>query len=230
MVKSILFSVILGCLIVKSSFSQNSDCKVLLNGLEEQYDGSCKKGLAHGEGTAKGDLGEYVGGFRKGFPNGFGKLSYKRTMVDGSYYEGDWQRGKRNGEGTYYFSKDSIIAGFWADNIYLGKYPYPFKVLSSQAIPRNKFVKNEKTGITSIEIQFKRQGIRTMADIVSMEIQISSGSDFRQQNYLIVENVDFPFEARLTMIVTNRLKSNTYSANFAFLINEEANWIVSIDY
>lgn len=230
MIKTILFSVLLGCLFVNNGFSQDSDCKVLLNGLDEKYDGACKKGLAHGEGTAEGSLGEYKGNFRKGFPNGFGKMTYNRTNIYGSYYEGSWQRGKRNGEGTYYYSKDSISKGFWEGDVYLGKYPYPYKVLSSQAIPRNKFTKNEKTGITSVEIQFKRQGVRTMADIVSMEIQISSGSDFRQQNYVIVENVEYPFEARLTMTVTNRLKSNTYAANFAFLINEEADWIVSIDY
>ena len=136
MVRSTIFSVILGCLIVNNSFSQDTDCKVLLDGLNEKYDGPCKKGLAHGEGTAIGAIGKYVGNFKKGFPNGEGKLSYERSTVDSSYYEGNWLKGKRNGEGTYYFSKDSITAGFWEDDTYLGKYAFPYKFLSSQSIPK----------------------------------------------------------------------------------------------
>ncbi|RLD23453.1 MAG: hypothetical protein DRI71_05235 [Bacteroidetes bacterium] len=230
MLKALFSTLLLGSLLIFNSYGQEKDCKVLLNGLDELYTGGCKKGLAHGEGTAEGSLGEYKGNFRKGFPNGFGKLNYKRTIVEGSYYEGDWRRGNRHGEGTYYFARDSITTGFWEDDIYLGKYPYPYKVLSSQALPRNKFTKTTNRSLPSIEIQFKRNGVRTMGDIVSFDIQTSSGSEIRQDNSVIIENVEFPFEGRITMQVMNRMKANVYSANFAFIINETADWMITLDY
>jgi len=201
----------------------------LLIGLEEEYTGECKKGFAHGNGTAIGKLGEYKGKFKKGFPNGRGRLDYKRTIVEGSYYDGEWSRGMKDGEGTFYFSADSITTGYWGQDVYLGKYPSPYKVTSSQALPRYKFVQNNKNN-PNIEIQFRRDGVRTMADIVTMSTQISSGSEIREQNYLSIENIEFPFEGRLTLTLNNKFKSNTYSAIFNFEIYEEANWVIIIDY
>lgn len=230
MLKVIFSTLILCSLSILNIYGQKKDCKVLLNGLDEKYTGGCKKGLAHGEGTAEGSLGKYEGILKKGFPNGQGRLEYKRTIIEGSYYEGEWRRGKRDGKGTYYFSKDSISTGYWEDDVYLGKYPYPYKVLSSQAIPKYKFTKITNTAIPSIEIHFKRRGVRTMNDIISLEVQASSGSESRLQNYVVIEHVDFPFEGRLTLSVTNRMKANNYSASFAFVINEEADWIVTVDY
>lgn len=211
-------------------YAQAQGCKVLLNGLDEKYSGECKKGLAHGEGEAKGSLGQYAGNFRKGFPSGNGKLTYNRTVVEGSYYEGDWKRGKREGKGTYYYSKDSIVTGFWEDDVYIGKYEYPYKVLSSQALPRYKFEKRNSTSMPSIEIRFKRQGVRTMGDILSLEFQSSSGSEVQLDNSYLIETVDFPFEGRMTLTISNRLKANTYAGNFSFIINETADWIITIDY
>ena len=230
MLKAIFGTLIISALFILHSYGQDNECKVLLNGLDEQYSGECKKGLAHGEGKAEGSLGKYEGKFKKGFPNGQGRLDYNETIAEGAYYVGSWQKGERDGEGTYYHSKDSITAGYWEDDDYIGKYAYPYKVLSSQAVPRYKFTKTSVIGTPNIQIQFKRQGVLTMSEIITLQVQASSGSESRLQNYVVIENVDFPFEGFLTLSVTNRMKANTYSASFSFVINEEADWIVTIDY
>jgi hypothetical protein len=228
MLRTFIISLLFSLLFI-FSYAQDNDCKVLLIDLEEEYTGECKKGLAHGDGTAIGNLGEYIGKFKKGFPDGRGRLNYKRTVVEGSYYDGEWSRGMRNGEGTFYYSEDSITTGYWGDDVYLGKYLSPYKVTSSQALPRFKFTKNNKNN-PNIEIQFRRNGVRTMADIITMNTQISSGTEIREQNYLSFENIEFPFEGRLTLTINNKFNSNTYYANFNFEIYEEANWVIVIDY
>lgn len=74
-------------------FSQ-FDCKVLVEKLQGQYNGDCKRGLASGEGSAKG-IDTYVGDFRKGLPHGFGVYSFE----DGSNYIGNYKKGKMDGYG-----------------------------------------------------------------------------------------------------------------------------------
>ena len=68
-----------------AGFTYAQDCKVLKESISGSYTGDCKKGRAHGEGTAKGE-DSYTGEFKKGLPHGFGKY----TWADGSMYEGDF--------------------------------------------------------------------------------------------------------------------------------------------
>ena len=229
MLKSFILSLLFSLFFILTSYAQDGGCKVLLIGLDDKYSGECKKGLAHGDGTAAGKLGKYAGKFKKGFPNGSGRLDYKRTIVEGSYYDGEWSRGMRHGEGTFYFSADSITTGYWGEDVYLGKYPSPYMITSSQALPRIKFTKNNSNN-PNIEIQFRRDGVRTMGDIVTMSTQASSGSERWEQNYFSFENIEFPFEGRLTLTINNKFRSNVYSANFSFEIYEEGNWVIVIDY
>lgn len=208
-----------------AGLAQDVDCQVLLNGLDKTYNGDCKKGLANGQGTANGILGKYVGEFKKGFPNGTGKLEY----LSGSFYEGEWSRGMRDGKGKYYYSADSIVEGYWQKDIYLGKYPYPYKVVTSRGPLRYKF---NKVGDTpnSIEVQFKRNGVRTMDDIVSISTQYNSGSQLEQNNYIGFEQVEFPFTGKFLLTINNQLRTNTLTAEFEFDIYQKGKWIVTIDY
>lgn len=70
------------------------DCKVLTPELQGQYNGECKKGLADGEGAAKG-TDTYQGTFKKGYPHGFGVYTYS----NGSVYVGALKKGIRDGYG-----------------------------------------------------------------------------------------------------------------------------------
>ena len=208
-----------------AGFSQDVECKVLLNGLDKTYNGDCKKGLANGQGTASGKLGKYLGEFKKGFPSGDGKLEYSR----GSYYEGEWSRGMRDGKGKYFYSADSIIDGYWQRDVYLGIYEYPYKVIASRGPLRYKFAKTADKP-NSVEVQFKRNGIRTMADIVTISTQYNSGSELKQKNYFGYEQVEFPFTNKLLLTINNQLRTNTLTAEFEFKIFHEGKWVLTIDY
>lgn len=208
-----------------AGFSQNVECEVLLNGLDDSYNGDCKKGLANGKGIATGKLGKYTGDFKKGFPSGDGKLEYSR----GSYYEGEWSRGMRDGKGKYIHSADSIIDGYWERDVYLGIYQYPYKVISSRGLTRYKFTKIGDTP-NSVEVQFKRNGVRNMDDIVSISTQYNSGSQLEQRNYFGFEQVEFPFEGKFLLTINNKLRTNTLTAEFEFIVYHKGKWILSIDY
>ena len=202
---------------------------VNLNGLDDFYEGSCKKGLAHGEGTAEGSLGKYVGEFKKGFPHGQGKLQYKSlTGSSESYYEGEWVRGMREGEGTYYHSSDSVLTGFWKDDKYIGLYEKDYVAVPRGPL-RHRFSRIADSP-NAIEIQFMRDGVRQMKDIVSISSQSSSGSELRQNSFFGYEQVEFPFEGRLIMTINNSMRTNTYSAEFNYTINRSGKWLIVIDY
>jgi len=88
-----IFILLLG--IVFSAYLYGQDeCKVRVPELEGQYSGECRRGLAHGEGIARG-TDTYAGNFRKGLPNGFGIY----TWSGGSMYIGNFKKGARDGYG-----------------------------------------------------------------------------------------------------------------------------------
>lgn len=115
-----------------AGFIYAQDCEVLKKSISGIYEGDCKKGKAHGKGTAKGE-DSYTGEFRKGLPHGFGIY----TWGDGKIYEGDFKNGSMEGEGKMTISTknkaDSVVTGFWKGNEYLGKYKYDFKEYSRSA-------------------------------------------------------------------------------------------------
>lgn len=74
--------------------AQQNDCKVLLESISGTYEGKCKNGLAHGKGIAQG-TDRYEGTFVKGLPSGRGVYKW----ADGSFYDGEWKDGKKEGKG-----------------------------------------------------------------------------------------------------------------------------------
>jgi hypothetical protein len=101
-------------------------CKVITPGLSLQYKGACKKGLANGQGDAKG-IGHYIGSFKDGMPNGKGTYYY----TDSVYYIGDFQNGIKEGQGEMHYIRkglsDSIVKGYWSGDEYRGKQYITYK-------------------------------------------------------------------------------------------------------
>lgn len=177
------------------------DCKVLKESISESYSGDCKKGKAHGEGTAKG-TDSYTGKFKKGFPHGFGKYTWK----NGNIYEGNFKTGLMEGEGKMTLNLenlgDSVIVGFWKNDDYIGKYKDLYKeysrssnVLSVRVTEVKGASKKDKNAIF-ISILEKGKAvynpeIRIEAVEGNYSIIIPSGNSKK------VEVINFPFQFNL---------------------------------
>ncbi len=90
-----------------------ADCRVTDPELQGFYEGGCRKGLAHGEGVARGTA-EYQGEFRQGMKHGQGK----KTWAWGDRYEGGFVKDRRHGRGMYVWGENSP----WAGERFVGDY------------------------------------------------------------------------------------------------------------
>src|SRR5436190_3238713 len=110
-----------------SLFSQA--CIVESESLKGTYTGDCNKGKANGKGKAVGEH-TYEGEFRSGLPDGEGAYQWS----NGNKYEGSFDKGLKNGHGmmTYKRSEraDSVVEGYWKKDVYIGRYEYPYKVIT----------------------------------------------------------------------------------------------------
>jgi hypothetical protein len=136
--KIILLIIILFML---SSFCFSQKCEVFLASLKGTYEGGCKKNKANGIGTATGE-DSYTGEFYNGYPEGKGKYTWK----NGNWFEGQWKKGLREGEGSMHYissnNKDSAVIGFWKNDKYIGKYEIPY------------VIHDQSNGIRNIKIEF----------------------------------------------------------------------------
>jgi len=110
-----------------NGFAQDN-CKVNLEAISGSYEGGCKKGLAEGQGTAKG-VDTYVGEFKKGLPHGTGTY----TWANGDVFTGEFKKGLKDGEGKLLNKQieGQVIEqkGFWKNDEYIGENQTPYEVM-----------------------------------------------------------------------------------------------------
>lgn len=213
------------------SYSQDkTDCKVLLTSISGKYKGECKKGLAHGQGTAEGK-DHYTGRFKKGYPHGKGVY----TWANGDVYEGSFRKGKKHGNGVLKMAeaeKDSILEGVWENDLFVKEVQNlsgAYQVLSAQSVERYKITKKSGGLNNTIEFVFNRGGnISRQAD--GMLLQGSSGASTVGFNFTGFENVLFPFECSVFYRVPNKMNSMTIEARIRIKFNEPGDWLVTLYY
>ena len=149
---SYLLIIIVSFFFFKQSFSQ--DCTVDNASIKGTYTGDCKKGKANGKGKSVG-TDTYEGDFRNGLPDGNG--SY--TWSNGSNFKGGFVKGLKQGKGTLTFKRqsaeDSVVEGFWKNDVYIGKFEFPYSI----------YFKSKS--ISELEVQYKKDGFSQITYFVT---------------------------------------------------------------
>ncbi len=198
-------------------------CKVLVPALSGDYDGDCKKGLAHGKGIATG-IDRYEGRFVKGYPQGKGKYEWST----GESYEGDWKKGKRDGIGTYYFKyhgRDTVFAGKWEQDNYIGpdyERPKITQKLNVDRVNFNRLGDGEKVEMIVY------QGGSPASEVYSFTVVGSSGTEYSVGKTVGFTGVIFPFNCRVTFGTLNAFRTQSFNCVVDYEINEPGSWQVKI--
>jgi len=205
--------------------TESDVCKVMMPSIGESYDGDCKKGLADGNGTAKG-IDSYKGAFKKGLPHGNGTY----TWANGDNYIGEWKNGMKEGQGKLTKSDGMVITGYWIKDEYIGVDKQPYQVIQQGAdILRVNFRKAADAG-NKMEMKF----VQNHAELPVRITQVNGGFSVIPANtsnfMFIVPIVDFPFQGHLQFDVPGNL-SNTVISNvdLAFRISQAGSWVVTIE-
>jgi hypothetical protein len=199
-------------------------CKVLVEALQGEYSGGCKKGLANGQGKASG-TDTYEGHFKNGYPHGKGTY----TWANGSVFTGYWNMGKRVGEGSYRFienGKEVTLKGIWKNDQYMGEKPAPPKIVKRYNINQVSF---HKAGEGNQVVLLFRQGGMANSSVMDLMIGASNGLEFRSGSQIGYQQVTFPFEAKITYKTWNPLRTVLLDCTLEFIITEPGRWEVRIE-
>ncbi|MBN1820297.1 MAG: hypothetical protein JXR31_08770 [Prolixibacteraceae bacterium] len=180
------------------------DCKVMIENLQGQYNGECKKGIANGEGSAKG-IDTYVGNFKKGFPHRFGVYTYQ----NGSNYIGNFNMGQKDGYGLYnQLTENGTLVqdyGLWlADKLVIPNDPkglYRVKERKGVKLIDPRLIR-DNTVENQIWINFQTNGVPDKSAVIT-KAEITNGhklaTEDRSLNTLLAfgEIESFPVTFRL---------------------------------
>jgi hypothetical protein len=205
--------------------AQEDSCKVLKVGIEKEYSGKCKKGLADGKGIAKGRF-LYDGDFKKGLPHGKGTLKFSQD----EYYVGEWKDGLQEGKGELHYKIkgiDSVKIGVWEKGNYIGKKAIsPYNVKYSTGVDRYSLMKiSEGDGGKNnrVIIKFMQNG-GTNGSVSNVRLEGDSGNRMSINNAEGFENITFPFLCKINYETLNKFRTSTNSVIFEFIINKPGDW------
>ena len=218
-------TVLLFVMIFIANYSIAQECKVLKTEISTSYQGECKNGMAQGKGIAKGQ-DSYDGEFNKGLPDGDGTYIW----ANGAIYKGNWKKGMRDGKGSYVWhtaNGDSTLAGVWRKDKYLGTGIPPYRVLQAESVPRYTISKGLAVG-NKITFRFIRGG-KSTSQVNNLNVTLSSGNENLVGTYLEIKDAVFPVSIKLNFSVPNLLNSYEYNCIFNLTINESASWDVILN-
>jgi hypothetical protein len=191
--------------------AHSQNCTVVPEALKGTYDGGCKNEKADGTGTAIG-IDSYIGQFKNGNPDGTGKYTWK----NGDWFQGEWKKGSREGEGTMHYAEKNpgdSLKGFWKKDKYAGKYEKPYKVMYKTGNIGNINVVKENDSDKEIMFTIKSQFGGTMTvhgqlpKIVITTINVENGTFLTRfddnsnpkTSMTTLRNVTFPIVLKMTL-------------------------------
>ena len=222
--KYLLTTFLLMTLVIRFSFSQEVNCKVLKPEIAAIYSGDCKKGLANGKGKAEG-IDKYEGRFKDGLPNDNGTYQY----ANGDIYQGDFKNGMKNGSGSFnfkYMSKDSTYQGIWKEDVFVKKIVPPAYSISQNLNIQRYSVRKSNTG-NRIMFAFIQNG-KSNVSITGLSFAQSDGSPLDIGQERGFDNIRFPFTCKVSYTSLNSFQSASFQNIFEIQINEPGQWMVTL--
>jgi len=211
-------------LVIRFSFSQETNCKVLKPEIAATYTGDCKNGLANGKGIAQG-IDKYEGKFKDGLPHGNGTYQY----ANGDIYQGDFKNGMKNGNGKFsfkYMSRDSTYQGIWKQDKLVNKtVPTPYTITQNLNIQRYSVRKTNKGN--RIMFAFMQNG-KTNLSISGLSFAQSDGSPLDIGQERGFDNIRFPFTCKVSYTSLNSFQSSSFQNIFEIQITEPGQWMVTL--
>lgn len=219
MIRYLFFSIFM--VIGSCTFGQEPGCIVKLPAISGSYTGGCKKGLANGKGIAQG-VDRYEGQFVSGLPEGKGIYRW----ADGSYYDGEWKKGIREGMGKM-VKGDSVIIGFWNANKYQGRRkPLSYSIKSNRYVARYTFSKTIEHG-NGVKIRIMLGG-SVNSEIEDFSLGYNSGTEYKNLPVYGIENCSTPMDVTVRYRTWNQLHTIQFDVVFEFTIYEPGVWNVTI--
>lgn len=202
-------------------FSQN--CRVLLPAIDSAYTGECKRGLAHGNGTAS-RFDYFSGEFKNGLPHGLGRYVWR----NGDVFEGSWYKGKREGLGQFTPIVGKSCEGTWKNDqlvpsIDADDFVHEYRVKQSTNIEKATFRRSSATGNT-INIRFFRNS--TPAQVFELNMIATSGDDQANADFPVFAFVEFPFAAKLVYKIPDKGGAVLTECMLEFVIMEPGDYDV----
>jgi len=206
------------------SYSQSENCKVLKPEIATSYSGECKKGLANGNGIAVG-TDKYEGKFKDGLPQGNGTYRY----ANGDVYEGDFKLGMRSGNGKFTFKflgRDSTYMGMWKEDQLVKKIVPPAYLISQKLNLQRYTVTKIKPG-SRVMFSFMQNGANNRS-VTGLSFAESSGTLLSIGQDQGFDNIQFPFNCKVTYNTLNSFRSASTNIIFEIQINEPGQWMITL--
>jgi hypothetical protein len=192
------------------------------------YEGDCKKGKAHGNGKAIGK-DTYEGEFRKGFPSGYGTYTYS----NGNVYKGDFQKGLMDGEGELTIIRigqpDSVVTGYWSEDIYIGENPNKYEVQSKT--PEIMTLTVDRTGdVDQLQLMFTMRN--QPIGVNGLNVLGIYGPGVQQGRSTVYNNMQYPWEGSIRFSYVDQTRTRgavTRNCEVVMKINMPGTWKIRID-
>jgi hypothetical protein len=204
-------------------------CKVLKKDIEGEYKGSCKKGLAHGDGISIGE-NTYEGKFKNGLPSGEGTMAYS----NGEVYIGNWKKGLRSGYGktiSVVKGKDIISEGKWKKDVYIGKWrEKPYVIKYNRTVTRYNFRK-VSDDVNRVTVIVKNNGASYGLNLNN--INGDSGQKYTVAGSIGVgyENIiNYPFKGEITYSIPSKFYQSSTRIRFDFEILGPGDWVITLNH
>ena len=209
--------------LITCTINAQEGCTVHMPEINGEYTGACKKGLAHGNGKSVG-TDTYEGQFKKGWPHGKGTYTYE----SGDHYIGDMRFGKLDGEGEMHIisaGTDTLISGVWVDNNYVGPKIEKPKVIMKVNVDDGRFKRNGNGNRLIIGIF---QNGKPNREITQLTIASNSGGRYDMGSKIVLDNLVFPFECKISYVTWNKMHTAQFQASFQFEIQQAGEWTLDI--